>query len=111
MTRLIIPAISALLFAGFPAQAHYSQAQSLQIALNFNRGDRQAPDMSAVSPHDNDQAGGDDAKDRKGRGHKGRSGDAGTQGDAAGGATTGGAAATAGAHVDAAAAPDDKGRG
>jgi len=103
MTRLIIPAISALLFAGFPAQAHNSQ--SLHIARNFDGG---APDMSTASPHDNDQ-GGDDSKERKGRGHKDRSGDEGTQGDAGRGAMTGDA--TVGGHVNATTAPDDKGRG
>ena len=119
MKRLIVPAISALLLAGLPAQAQFAHPHSIQLAQNSGGGDQQGQGASRGASQGDNQKAADDSTGRKARGDKNRTdkgaastggaGSSGPSGGAAtgspttiggrgqgGAATTGGAAATGG---------------
>ena len=103
MKRVIIPALSALLLAGLPAQAQSIHSHSFQIAQNSRGGG---------------QSGADSAKNDHGRGDKNKPAERATKGGhaAGGGASTfgagaGGPAMTGGGQAGGAATFGGQGRG
>ncbi len=111
MKRLVVPAVSALLLAGLPAQAQYVHQPSIQIAQNSDVSDHHRSDASGGGANSNDQSGSDNSKGGKGHNDKNRSDKGGAQGGPAAGAPMGGATSSGGNATGAPTMMGTRGRG